>query len=155
MALAPIPVKTPIVDALGAMNIFFRQRWEELRSAVGAVPYRGVYSAPAPLSAALVSQLLYTAVVGGVYRVTFTARRTAADGVASTLTFTWHWTDGAVALSKAATVNSTDTTGDLYSETRTFPVDANTNLTFDMAYTSTGSNMRYKVAVFAELLTQG
>lgn len=154
MPLAPIPLKTSIVDKLGAINIFFRQRWEELRSVTAIVAAKAIYSA-SDQNAAIATQLVYTITAGGYFEVTFSARRTTVDGVASTLTFTWHWTDGGTPFSKAAPINSTDTTGDLYTGTATFPADVNTNVTFDMAYTSnTPGAMRYKVAVAVKQLTQ-
>lgn len=154
MSLAPIPLKVAIVDSIGSITIFFLQRWEELRAAVGFVSAKAIVSF-AGQTAALTSKLLYTVPTGGTFRVTFTSRRTLADGVASSLTFTWHWTDGGVPLSASAPVNNTDTTGSLYSETRSFPVDANTAITFDMAYTSsTPARMTYKLQVYAEQIAQ-
>lgn len=155
MSIAPIPLRTVIVDKAGAITDFFRLRWEELRTAGGQVPALGIYSA-SNQNASLASALLLTVTLPGLYRVTFTARRTAVDGLASSMAFTWHWTDGGAPLSAAATVNNTDTTGSLYSETREFPVDINTPLTFDLTYTSnTPGAMKYKISVTAELITQG
>lgn len=155
MALAPIPLKVAIVDKAGQINIFFRQRWEELRLLTSLVAAKTIYTPAAVQSAAIVGQLLYTVTQGGLYRVTFTTRRTTVDGAASSLTFTWHWTDSGSPLSDAAPVNNTDTVGSLYTGTRTFPVDANTNLTFDMGYTSTTpGQMKYKPYVTVEQVAQ-
>lgn len=154
MALAPIPLRTAIVDTLGTINIFFRQRWEELRLLTTQVPAKAIYSVTGQ-TAAIATALVYTVVAGGLYEVTFTARRTVVDGANSTLTFTWHWTDGGVPCSDTATVNATDTTGSLYSGTRLLPVDVNTNLTIDMGYTSTTpAKMTFKLDVIATLVVQ-
>ena len=154
MATAPIPLKTQIVDQAGAITVFFRQRWEELRQQILGVAARGIFSV-AGKNAAIAGQVIYTVQTAGLYRVTFTARRTTADGVASTLTFTWHYTDGGTPVSPAEAVNGTDSTGSLYTASRLFPADANSNLTFDMAYTSnTPGQMVYKVSVTAEQVTQ-
>jgi hypothetical protein len=154
MGLAPIPLRTQIVDSAGTIVEFFRLRWEELRTLTGVVAAKAVFSVTGR-TAAIASQLLYTAVAPGLYAVTFSARRTAVDGAASSLTFTWHWTDGGVPLSDSATVNTTDTTGSLYSATRLLPVDVNTNLTCDMAYTSTTpAKMTYKLDVVVALTAQ-
>lgn len=152
--LAPIPVKTVIVDTLGAITLFFRERWEEVRTAVARVAAAALVTKSGQ-TAALATQLIYTAPVGGFFRVTYVARRTAVDGVASTLQFTWHWTSGGTPFSDVGTLDNTDTTGHIRSESRLVPVDANTNLTFDMAYTSnTPGLMAYTVTVTAEFLTQ-
>lgn len=153
MALAPIPLRTPIVDQQGRINIFFRERWQELLGLTAVVPAVGLVSF-SNQSAALATKVIATTKQTGIYRVTFTARRTVVDGVASTLQFTWHWTDGGSPFSQAGTLDNTDTTGHLYSETKAFPADQNSDLTFDMAYTSnTPAAMKYKLAVFAELVS--
>jgi hypothetical protein len=150
--LAFIPLKAAIVDQAGRINLFFRERWEQLIQLTGLVPAKAIYSTTG--NAAIATGALFTVVVGGIYRVTFTARRTTADGVASTLQFTWHWTDGGAPLSQLGTNDVTDTTGHLYSETKIFPVDANSVLTFDLGYTSnTPGAMRYKLSVVAELIS--
>ncbi len=155
MALAPIPLRVAIVDKVGAINLFFRQRWEELRVLTGLVAAKAVYTPSAVLSAAVLGQLFYTVTQGGVYRVTFTARRRTVDGAASSLAFTWHWMDNGTPCSDTAPANTTDTTGSLYTATRTFPVDANTNLTGDMAYASTTPGaMSYLYSVAVEQVAQ-
>jgi len=152
--IAPIPVKTVIVDKLGAISIFFRQRWEEVRTAAGRVAAAAIVTLTGQ-TAALATQLIYTTPVAGLFRVTYTARRTVVDGVASSFQFTWHWTSGGTPFSDAGTNDTTDTTGHIRSESRMVPVDANTNLTFDMAYTSnTPAKMTYEVRVVAELIAQ-
>src|SRR4051794_5169660 len=120
MALSPIPLRTAIVDKLGTINIFFRQRWEELRVLTGLVAAKALYTPAGVLNAAVAGQLVYTVVQGGLFRVTFTARRRTVDGGASSLTFTWHWTDNGTPCSDTAPVNNTDTTGSLYTGTREF-----------------------------------
>lgn len=156
MALAPIPLETAIVDTLGAINIFFRQRWEELRTLTGLVPAKAVYTTPNTVqSASILTQLLFTAVQGGLYRVTFNLRRTAIDGAGSTLQFVWHYTEGGVPLSISAVANATDTTGSVYSASQLVNADANTNLTFDVLYTSTTpGQMKFRGSVTAEQVAQ-
>lgn len=154
MALAPIPLKTAIVDKAGQITIFFRQRWEELRQVTGFVPAKGVYTGTGK-TAAITTAVLYTVLSGGVFRVTLTARRTVVDGVSSSLQFVFHWTDGGVPLSDTVTANTTDTTGSLYTAERTFLVDGATNLTFDVNYASnTPAKMTYKINAAAEQLVQ-
>lgn len=154
MPVGPIPRLTPIVNKLGRINLFFRERWEEVRNATASVPARAIVEL-ANQNASILTGLLFNTTQAGYYRVTFTARRTAVDGVASTLTFTWHWTDGGAPLSDTATVNATDTTGSLYTGTRMFPCDASIGLTYDMAYTSnTPGAMKFKIGVTVEFIVQ-
>lgn len=156
MALAPIPLKTQIVDKAGTIVEFFRLRWEELRTLTGLVPARAVYTTPSTAqSASILTQLLYTAVQGGLFRVTFNLRRTAIDGAASSLQFVWHYTEGGVPLSITATANTTDTTGSVYSASQLVNADPNTNLTFDVLYTSTTPGaMKFRGSVTAEQVAQ-
>lgn len=155
MALAPIPLRTPIVDGVrGAINEFFRLRWEELRTLTGQVAAKGVYTATGQ-GASILSKQVITAFVAGSYRVTFTARRTTPDGAGSSLQFTWHGTDGGVPLSVAAAANAVDTTASIYSATQLLEIDANTDVTFDMVYASTTPGaMRFKVRVVVEFVQQ-
>lgn len=155
MSIAPIPLKTQIVDKMGAITEFFRLRWEELRTQISAVSCKAIVTLTGQ-HATIATSLLLTTTIGGLYRVTFAARRTTPDGVASTLTFVWRWVDGGTPFSKTATVNNTDTTGDLYSVSQAFPADVNTAITFDVTYTSnTPGAMVFKISVAAELLVQG
>lgn len=152
--LPPIPLRTPIVDANGQINVFFRERWEEVRVSAAQVAATAIYTKSGQ-TASLLTALLYTVLEPGIYRVTFTARRTIIDGAGSTLTWTWHWTDAGAPLSDTAPANATDTTGSLYTGTRTFRVDGNTNLTGDMAYVSTTPGlMTFHIDVTVEKLVQ-
>lgn len=151
--IAPLYIATKIVDAAGGVNIFFLQRWEEIRTGLGLVPAKGVVNPSGVASASEVTQLLFTTTQAGIYRMTFSIRRTAVDGAGSTLIFTGHWTDGGTPLSFAFPVNNTDTTGSLYTGTMEVPIDVNTPVTYDIAYTSTTpGQMKYKRLVTLELL---
>lgn len=151
--IAPLFIATKIVEQDGGVNIYFLQRWEEVRVGLSVAPAKGLVRQPLPQNASLLTQVLFTTVQAGLYRVTFTARRSAADGAGSSLEFVYHWTDGGTPLSKSAGVNATDTTADLYSGTQTFPVDANVNITYDMVYVSTTPGaMKFKYSATAELL---
>lgn len=151
--ISPLYIGTAIVDAAGAVNIFFLQRWEEIRTALGVVPVRGLVNPAGTMNASELTQLLFTTTQGGVYRMTFSIRRTVVDGAGSTLTFTGHWTDGGTPLSFPFPVNNTDTTGSLYTGTMEVPIDANTPVTYDIAYTSTTpGQMKAKRLITLELL---
>lgn len=151
-ALQPIPVKTQIVaPTTGSITLFFRQAWEALRAAIATVPTIGSGIDLTNQSAALAGTLLATVTSAGKYRVSYYIRKTVADGVASSVAFTWHWTESGIPQTLADTALVTDTTGAVAGNDKMLDVDANTNLTIDVAYASTTpAKMRYRIAVRAE-----
>jgi hypothetical protein len=152
--LTPIPVKMPIVEPKsGAINVFFRQAWESLRAMVASVPTVGVGVDLTDQTAAIAGTVLYTTPVAGLYRVTYYARKTVADGVSSSFGFVWHWTESAVPQTLNDVANTTDTTGAVSSASKLLQIDANTNVTFDMSYASnTPARMKFRLSVRIELV---
>lgn len=152
MAVSPLYIGSVIVDKVGAINLYFLQRWEEVRLAFGFVAAKAIVQATTQ-SASIVGALILTTTIAGVYRIAFSARRTAVDGVGSTLTATIHYLDGGVPVSIPFPVNNTDTTGSVYYGSVDVPVDAISNITFDQAYTSvTPGLMKFKNLVVVSLL---
>lgn len=151
--LAPIPAGVPIVDRLGAITDFFRLRWQslidgfQLAGLVGAVQVLGQTAAIVPTSAFLTK-------VAGRYRVSYYLRKTVADGVASSATFTWGWTESALPLTEAAAALVLDTTGAEQSGSKVVWADALTDLTFQIAYASTTpAKMTFRLDVTVEQLS--
>lgn len=143
----------PIVEpATGAINLFFRQIWEQIRLAVSTVNTLGEgYTNAVPLTAALTGEVLQVTVVGALYRFTYYLHKTVADGVASSLQVTARWTDNGVSLSKTFTALTTDTTGAVASESFMFYCDPSVSVTFDIAYSSnTPAKMTYDAYVRLE-----
>lgn len=146
-----IPLETPITQKQGVITLFFRQAYEQLRQAVLYVSTLGNGYTASGLTAALSSAALQTTTVGGLYRVTYYMRKTVADGVSSSLTFTWHWTENGVPLSDSDAALTTDTTGAVKSGTRLFYCDSSVGITFDVAYASnTQAKMTYEIWVRIE-----
>ncbi len=149
--VTPIPLKTAIVEKDGAINIFFRQIWEQLRQAVQGINTLGMGYTASALTAAIVGALLQTTTTGTLYRVTYYFRKTIADGVNSSLKFRWHWTENGVPLSKDGTALATDTTGASLSESYMFYCDQAVGITFDVDYASnTPAKMTYNIWVRVE-----
>lgn len=151
--LAPIPEGVPIVDRLGAITDFFRLRWQslidgfQLAGVVAAVQLLGQTAAIVPTSA-------YLTKAAGLYRVSYYARKTVADGVASSFTFTWGWTESALPLTEPATALVLDTTGAEQSGSKLVWADALTDLTYQVAYASTTpAKMTYRINVTVEHLS--
>lgn len=153
-ALQPIPVKTAIVTpTTGAISLFFRQAWEALRAAVAVVPTVGNGFDTTNQGASIAGQLLHTVTAAAKYRVSYYVRKTVADGVSSSLTFVWHWTESGVPQTLTDTALTTDTTGAVASNGKLLDVDANTNLTCDVTYASnTPGLMKFRIAVRVEQL---
>lgn len=157
--LSPIPDGVVIVDKSGAINEFFRLRWQELIDGFRATPTVAVLQYGPPTGAvqtgALATTTLFTTTVAGYYRVTAYLRKTSADGVASTLSFTWGWTDSGFPLTEtqAPAALAVDAIGAQASVSKTFWADANVSLTIAVPYTSnTPGNMKWRGDVTCELL---
>jgi len=151
---APIPLRAPIVDkATGAINIFFRQLWEQVRTAVQLVATLGQSDLPATQTAAIVGKQIVVTTTGALYRVTYYFRKTVADGVSSSLKFRWHWTENGIPLSKDGTALTTDTTGAVASESFLFFCDQAVGITYDIDYASnTPAKMTFESWVRVEQL---
>jgi hypothetical protein len=150
--LTPIPLGQKIVEPkTGAITIFFREAWESLRAAVATVPTVGSGIGLTNQSTALASQLIYTAPVAALFRVSYYIRKTVADGVSSSVGFVWHWTESGLPQTLTDTVLATDTTGAVAANDKLLDVDANTNVTCDISYASnTPGTMRYRFKVRIE-----
>lgn len=150
--LPPIPLGTKIVFPTGGqITVFFRQLWETLRAAIASVPTVGLGVDVTNQGAAIASGVIYTTSAAGLYRVTYYARKTAIDGVSSSFTFVWHWTETAAPQTLNDTANATDTTGAVSSNSKLLQIDANTNVTYDMNYASnTPGTMKFRLSIRIE-----
>jgi hypothetical protein len=150
--LAPIPLETEITDREGRITVFFRERWEQLIGGFQVTPlvaqleFTGQQAAIALTSA-------YLALAAGLYEVGYYARKTAADGVNSSLQFTWSWVDHGVALSEADAALVLDTTAAQQSRTKLLYADGQTDLSFAVAYASnTPGAMAFELYVMVRKL---
>lgn len=151
-ALGPILIDTKIVDEEGRITDFFRQRWQELLDGATTTPAKATISA-ANQGAAIATTRITTALQAGNYRVSYYIRKTTADGVSSSVQFSWAWTESGVPLSKTDTALTTDTTAAVASGSFVVKADAASDLNFSVAYASnTPGAMRYRIEVVAELI---
>ncbi len=152
-SLAPIPIDAPIADRIGAITLFFRLRWQELVDGFGVVPTRGLLSI-ADRNTALPATILYTTIAAAVYRVGYYIRKTAADGVASSLTVTIAWTEGGAPKTYVFGALAVDAIDAKQSDFIEVPADAASDLTIAIAYVSTTpGNMHYIGVATCEQLT--
>ena len=134
--ISQIPLNVPFVfPKTGTLTVFGRLRWEEVRTLQAQSPV-AVRLSDDTLTAALGTTTLITTTQSGVYRITAYLRKTVADGVASSLTPTFTFTDRGAACSRVGAAFTTDTpvanasySVDVYS-------DANADIQAAVAYTS-------------------
>jgi hypothetical protein len=151
--LSQLPLGTPIVDTTGAINVFFRQVWETLRNSFGTVGTANTPLQKLNQNAALGTTKIHTTLAAGLYRLSYYVRKTAADGVSSSLTVTVSWVESGVTLTDSAAAIATDATTAQQSGTKLVWADAATDLTVAVAYSSnTPGNMKYRLDACAELL---
>jgi hypothetical protein len=93
--LGPIPLGVEIVDKDGAINEFFRLRWQEIETSFEQVPTAARIN-DSGLTAALATTTVFTTVAAGVYEIDYYIRKTVAGGVSSSLTVTIGWTENGV-----------------------------------------------------------
>lgn len=89
----------------------------------------------------------------GTYRVTYYARKTTIDGVASQLTITIGFTEGGIPLVLSGAIMAVDSVTSPQSGTIEIPIDDNTSITYATTYVSTTPNqMRYKLRLSLEAI---
>lgn len=153
VTISEIPSGVQIVEEGGEINLFFRLRWEEVRALAQAAASIAQQVYPGTQNAAIPTTAAYTTPNGGAFRISYYLRKTVADGVASSLTFTYHWTESGVPLSESAAALVTDTTTAQQSGAKVVNADANTDLAFAVAYTSTTPGaMKFLLTVTVEWL---
>lgn len=149
-SLAPIPSWAPITDSEGLITIFFRQLWEFVRSGWPLVP-TAANDDQLGLTGAVSTTELYAPPTAGFVRVSYYAEKRIADGVSSSLQFTWIWTYGGVAHTLSDAALTSDVVGANAENAKTFYVDAGSAVAFSVNYASnTPGKMSYDLHVAAE-----
>lgn len=153
-ALSPIPPGTAITDSQGLITIFFRLAWQILVDGFQSTPTVAATGAEATgLTAAVVTTTLFNVLSAGMYRVSYTLAKTVADGVSSSLTVTIGWTDNGVAKTHVFAALTTDTVTAVDAGSWTLHADANSLITYAIAYASnTPATMKYDAHLTAELM---
>ena len=147
-SLSDIPLRQAIVDATGAINLFFRFRWQELQTVFQQTPTVANGGPGAVKTAALPATTIYTVQQAGQYLVAWLLKRVTADGAASSLQATIGWTENGQALTHVGRLMNVDSvTADPTDAPIMVTADANSDITIAVAYTSTTpGNMTYTVA---------
>lgn len=148
------PYKSVVVDTArilsGDWTRWFQLFWARVSSAVQFV---GKTVALSDQSAAIATTTLQTVTQGGLYRVSWYARVTVADGVSSSLQITLTWREGSHTSTKTFTALTGDTTSTFDGAVFPMYADSGTVITYAAAYASnTAQKMRYRLAVGTEFV---
>lgn len=159
--LAPIASDAPIVATdptseklTGNISTFFRKWLLALTQLLqAAVTAQGTTLTKTGQTAALVTTTLWTTTVAGLYRVNYTVKVTAADGVSSSVQITIGWLDGGIALTSVGTNVNGDTTASFGDLSKVIHADSGSTITIAASYASnTPAKMVYALRAIAELL---
>lgn len=147
--LPPIPTETKIVDRFGAVTLFFMQVWETLRASFLVVAAAATLQLTEQ-SAAIATTAVYTTLSAGLYRLSYYVRKTAIDGVSSSLTVTLGWVEG-IAQTEVQAALAADAVTAQQTGNKVVWADANTDLTIAVAYASnTPAAMKFRLDALVE-----
>lgn len=153
----PMPLDTPMVNEDRTIEFdswvtFFTFRDQLLQSAAKTVT-QAIVSPTTGGSGAIGATALNVGTFTALYRVNLYARITRAATTSSSLTPTFRWTEGVVALSRTYTAMTGNTTGTYLVDVFPVRIDPNTALTYETAYASVGgTSMTYMLEINIERL---
>lgn len=127
------------------------RKW--LQSIVGEVQSSSVVTDSVVVSnqqGAVESGLLAVVLNSGFYRVSVYVRVSSPASVSSSISVTLRWLDGGVACSYTPSAEIGNTTSAVNQYTWAGPVDAGTQITYDVNYASVGSFMQYNLRLVLE-----
>lgn len=150
------PYRSAVVDLsrilTGDWTRWFQLFWARVSAAVqrAGTPI----GTDANQSAAVATTTLYTVTQTELYRLSWYARITVADGVSSSLQLTVTWREGSHTSTKVFTALTGDTTSTYDGAVWPFYADSGTLVTYALAYASnTPAKMRYRISLCVEQLT--
>lgn len=147
--LSPWPTRSAAFSG-GQWSLPWQQWLSSLVLAVNnAAPVVGAITLSNQTAAITTTSVPIQSVTQGTYRVTYDMRKTAV-GASSSLTMTIGWTDGGVACSQTFTALTTNSTSATQSGSLQLRADANSAITYAVAYSSTGATLTYRVTVNVE-----
>lgn len=150
--LGEIPLNVEVVEQDRTITLFFRLLWAQLidlttkAATVASIEKLGQ-------TAAIATAAAFTVLNAGVYRVVVSLQKTVADGVSSSLTVTVAWTSRGVPMSHTFAALTTDAAGANDTSLWQVSADANSDITWAVAYASnTPARMTYNANVTVERL---
>lgn len=150
--LGEIPLGTEVVETDRTITLFFRQLWAQLITMVAKLPTVANLEKTGQ-TAAIATATAYTVQSAGVYRIAVSLQKTIADGISSSLTVTVGWTSRGIAMTHAFAALTTDAAGANDTDLWQFSADANSDITYAIAYASnTPAKMTYNANVVVEQL---
>lgn len=149
----PMPTETPLVETDRTMNWFWVQFFVNQQQLLQQSATVVVDTSVSDQSAAIGATSIDIGSNAGLYRVNLVARITRAASVSSSLTPTFRWTMGGVALSRTYTALTGNTTSTYLVDVFPARLDASTALTYETAYASVGgTTMTYSLEISCERL---
>lgn len=148
----PMPLETPLVNPdrtieFNAWVQYFAQREQQLSEAARRV----VDVALTSQATAIGATALDIGTSAALYRVSVIARITQVATTNSSLTPTFRWTTGGVAVSRTYTALTGNTTSTYLVDTFPVRVDSATSLTYETAYSTSGAQaMQYSLEMAVE-----
>lgn len=139
-SLTIIPESLPIVntdgDNAGTITEFFRLAWESLRTLVQVTPLATTPLLLTGQKASIPTTDVYAVIIDGLYELKYYIRKTAADGVSSSLTVTLGWIESGIPFTEVQPTITVDTTNAEQSGSKLIHADVNSALTIAVAYAS-------------------
>ena len=150
--LPAIPSEVTIVDNLGRITTFFRLQWQALIDSSIYSPNVSVTTKENQTDQLPIANA-YVTKNAAWYRINYSLHKTIADGVSSSLIMTIGWTDHGFTLSHVFTPLSLDTIAAEQSGSILVYADADSAITFAVAYAShTANKMAYSAGVIVEIM---
>lgn len=146
------PIETPYFDGKSIHPKW--QRWlSSLVVAVNACPsIIGSVGVSSATAAVVTTAIPAPAISAGLYRLTYATRKTVV-GATSIVTVTLGWTDAGVACTKTFAAFTTNAVNVTDSGTWMINADANTTITYAIAYGSTGTALTYDFELTLEAMS--
>ena len=139
-ALAPVPMRVAITNGKTWLVESLWARWlVSVLDRINAMTMIQTQVSTTAETAAITATDMDASIMGGLYRVSYTLNVTRAATTSSSLTATIGWTCNGVACSQAGAALTGNTTSTQQGGTVVINADANTSVTYAVAYASVGA----------------
>lgn len=149
---SPPPVRDKTLDQGGMFTVPWLQWWSRVPDTLESIP-NIINTVSLTAQNASLSATDFSGIVlpEGLYRASYYARITTADGVSSSLTVVLAWTDGGVAMTLTGAAITGNTTASYQTSSIILHADADTDITYATTYASnTPGTMKYRLDLSLE-----
>lgn len=149
MAISGVPRTQRLIDKISGL---IDSRWDQwLQSIVRALDAAGIQvgavSQTAPIAASVSTTALSTPLAAGFYQVVYALYVVTPASISSSLTFTAAWMLNGVSHSQSGVALTGNATTTQQNGVFTVAVDTQTQVTYSIAYVSSGTAMSYSYTV--------